>query len=137
MERIANGQPPLILGDGSATMDFISTEDIARANVLAAKSSATDEVFNVASGTETSLRELAMLLMKVMGAGDLGLEFGPERKVNKVSRRLADVSHAREVLGFEAEISLEEGLERLVAWWSEHRDGGRFEPAVPTLAEAS
>jgi UDP-glucose 4-epimerase len=136
MERIANGQPPLILGDGTATMDFISTEDIARANLLAAQSDATDQVFNIASGTETSLRDLASMLLHVMDS-DLPVEHGPERSVNKVSRRLADTTAAREVLGFEAEIGLEEGLRRLVAWWSEHRDGGRFDRPEPSLAEAS
>ena len=56
MERIAAGQPPIIFGDGLQTMDFVHVHDIARANILAAKSDVTDEVFNVASGTETSLR---------------------------------------------------------------------------------
>ena len=55
MERIEAGQSPLILGDGQQTMDFVFTEDIARANLLAAASDATDEVFNIGSGTETSL----------------------------------------------------------------------------------
>ena len=59
MERIEAGQSPLILGDGAQTMDFVFTEDIARANLLAAESDAIDEVFNIGSGTETSLRELA------------------------------------------------------------------------------
>ena len=59
MERIAEGTPPLIFGDGSQTMDFVYVEDIARANILAATADATDEVFNVASGVETSLLELA------------------------------------------------------------------------------
>src|SRR5260370_41729560 len=53
MERIASGQPPLIFGDGSQTMDFVFIEDIARANLLAAKSSATDEAVTVASRTQT------------------------------------------------------------------------------------
>ena len=128
MERIAAGEPPLILGDGSQTMDFISVEDIARANVLAAESDVTDEVFNVASGVETSLLELAEMLLRVMNS-DLPVEFGPERAVNKVPRRLADTSRAREALGFEAEIGIEEGLTRLVDWWSAHRAGGRFAPA--------
>jgi UDP-glucose 4-epimerase len=128
MERIAAGQPPLILGDGTQTMDFVFTEDIARANLLAAQAPVTDAVFNVASGTETSLRELADALLAVMGS-DLGVEFGPERSVNTVSRRLADTSAAREQLGFEAEVGLEEGLRRLVDWWAEHRGDGRFEPA--------
>jgi UDP-glucose 4-epimerase len=116
MERIANGQPPLIFGDGSQTMDFVYIEDIARANVLAAKSDASDEVFNVASGTETSLKELALLLMRVMDA-DLGVEHAPERKVNAVPRRLASTRAAAERLGFRAEVGLEEGLRRLVEWW--------------------
>ena len=55
MERIADGEPPLILGDGSQTMDFVFTGDVARANMLAADAPVTDEVFNVASGVETSL----------------------------------------------------------------------------------
>ena len=55
MERIAAGKPPLIFGDGSQTMDFVYVEDIARANVLAADADVDDEVFNVASGVETSL----------------------------------------------------------------------------------
>jgi UDP-glucose 4-epimerase len=135
MERIAAGQPPLILGDGTQTMDFVFTEDIARANLLAAESPATDDVFNVASGVETSLRELADMLLRVMDA-DLDVEFGPERKVNKVARRLADTSRAREALGFEAEVDLEAGLRRLVQWWSEHRDG-RFDAVVPAVAQAS
>ena len=113
MERIAAGQPPLIFGDGNQTMDFVYIEDIARANILAAKAMVTDEVFNVASGTETSLNELAHSLLNVMGS-DLKPEYGPERKVNPVPRRLADTKKARQLLGFEANIPLEVGLRRLV-----------------------
>jgi UDP-glucose 4-epimerase len=120
MERIEAGQPPLILGDGLQTMDFVFTEDIARANILAAESDATDEVFNIASGTETSLRELAEALQRAMGS-DLPLEFGPPRGVNGVTRRLADVSLADKRLGWRAEVDLEEGLRRLVAWWRAER----------------
>lgn len=117
MERIAAGTPPLILGDGSQTMDFVYISDIARANVLAAKSDVTDEVFNVASGAETSLAQLADALLEVMGRSDLKPEHGPERKVNAVPRRLASTEAAREKLGFEARVSLHEGLTELVAWW--------------------
>ncbi|MCO5062883.1 MAG: NAD-dependent epimerase/dehydratase family protein [Rhizobiaceae bacterium] len=120
MERIANGQPPLIFGDGKQTMDFVDARDIARANILAAKADVTDEVFNVASGTETSLLELAQMLSKVMGS-DIPPEHGPERKVNGVTRRLADISRARDMIGFEAKISLEEGLRDLVEWWRRER----------------
>jgi UDP-glucose 4-epimerase len=116
MERIVAGQPLVIFGDGHQTMDFVYIEDVARATVLAAKADVTDEVFNVASGTETSLRQLAEMLSSVMG-GTLELEFQPARKVNPVQRRLADVEKARRLIGFEATVPLDEGLERLVAWW--------------------
>jgi UDP-glucose 4-epimerase len=116
MDRIAAGQPPIILGDGKTTMDFVYIDDVARSNILALQSDVTDEVFNVASGTETSLNDLAAALLKVMGS-KLRPEHGPERKVNPVSRRLADTSKAERLLGFRAEVSLEEGLRRLVDWW--------------------
>lgn len=121
MDRIASGQPPLILGDGKQTMDFVFVDDIARANLLAATADVTDEVFNVASGVESSLLDLADTLLAVMGS-DLEPEFGPERAVNPVRRRLADTSRAREALGFEAEVDLASGLERLVAWWANERE---------------
>ena len=116
MERIDAGEPPLILGDGSQTMDFVYIDDVARANILALQSDAADEAFNVASGTETSLQELAAALLRVMGS-DLRPEHGPERMVNPVSRRLADISRAERLLGFKAKVDLEEGLARLVQWW--------------------
>jgi UDP-glucose 4-epimerase len=120
MNRIAAGEAPLILGTGEQTMDFVYIEDVARANVLAAKAEVSDRVYNVASGTETSLRELANTLLKVMGS-DLEPEFGPERKVNPVGRRKADTTQARADLGFTAGVGLAEGLERLVAWWAGER----------------
>ena len=120
MERIERGEPPLILGDGSQTMDFVYVDDVARANLLAARSDASDDVFNVASGTETSLVGLAEALLRVMGS-DLPLEHGPARAVNPVSRRLADTRHAAERLGFRAEVGLEDGLRHLVGWWRSER----------------
>ena len=116
MERIESGTPPLILGDGLQTMDFVHVADIARANILAARADVTDTVYNVASGTETSLKELAAALSEVMKS-DLAPEHGPARAVNGVTRRLADTSAALEQIGFKAEISLREGLQGLVDWW--------------------
>ena len=132
MERIEAGQPPLILGDGTQTMDFVYTEDIARANLLAAAGDVTDEVFNIGSGTETSLTELAQLLIRVMGA-DLDLEFGPPRGVNGVTRRLADVSRAAERLGWKAEVGLEARPARLVAWWRDAAGGGDSAVTIPVM----
>jgi UDP-glucose 4-epimerase len=126
LERIAAGRPPLILGDGAQTMDFVFTEDIAQANLLAAQSQATDQVINIGSGTETSLTELAQALLRAMDS-DLPLEFGRARGVNGVTRRLADVRLAATTLGWKAETSLDDGLRRLVAWWQQER-----RPKLPT-----
>lgn len=116
MERLEKGQPPLIFGDGKQTMDFIFSEDIARANILAAESDVSDRVYNIASGVETSLLDLAKTLSKVMGV-NTPPEHVEERKVNPVPRRLADTRAAERDLGFRAEVSLEEGMRRLVQWW--------------------
>ncbi|WP_026373381.1 NAD-dependent epimerase/dehydratase family protein [Agrococcus lahaulensis] len=121
MERIDDGKPPVIFGDGRQTMDFVCVPDVARANVLAAQSDVVDGDYNVASGRETSLLELAEALLRVMGS-DLGVEHGPERAVNGVERRLGDTTAARRDLGFETTIDLEEGLRQLVEWWRPLRE---------------
>jgi UDP-glucose 4-epimerase len=121
MERLDAGQPPLILGDGTQTMDFVYVDDVARANVLALAGEASDEVFNVASGVETSLNDLAAALSRVMNVRRAP-EYGPERKVNAVPpRRLASTEKAERMLGFRTSIPLEEGLSRLVEWWRAER----------------
>ncbi len=120
MERLTKGQPCLILGDGSQTMDFVYVDDVARANTMAANSSITDDVINIASGTETSLTQLATTLGNVMGV-NLTPEYGPARKATPMWRRLADVQKAQRRLGFKAQVSLEEGLRRLVHWWLDAR----------------
>ncbi|MHC2492159.1 UDP-glucose 4-epimerase [Sinorhizobium meliloti] len=128
MERIAAGRPPIILGDGTQTLDFVHVRDIARANLLAAKSGVTDEVFNVASGTETSLQDLAQLLARIMGSS-IEPQYEPARKVNAVTRRLADMRKAERLLGFKTEISLEEGLRELIGWWQRERAAAGGEAA--------
>jgi UDP-glucose 4-epimerase len=135
MERIDAGEPPLILGDGRQTMDFVYIGDVARSNVLAARADVTDAVFNVATGAETSLLELAQMLLAVMGS-DLPVTHGPARAVNGVTRRLADTALAREELGFEAEVDLEEGLTRLVDWWRGARAGAPERP-IASLARVA
>jgi UDP-glucose 4-epimerase len=116
---------PQIHGDGSATMDFIYVEDIARANILAAQSDRSDDVYNVGSGSETSLAELWGAMQRVTGAHHITPEFLPPRLVNGVRRRLADVSRARAEIGFETAYSLDDGLKRLVDWRRGIIDGAR------------
>jgi UDP-glucose 4-epimerase len=120
LERIAAGQPPIIMGDGTQTMDFVHVSDVARANVLAANAPVDDEVFNIGTGRETSLNELASHLLSIMES-DLGLERQDARRINPVPRRLADVRKARRLLGFEAQVPVEAGLATFVDWWMRER----------------
>ncbi len=118
IERIEKKQPLLIFGDGGQSMDFVYVQDVARAFALAAdtRPALDGVVMNIASGTETSLDNLARTLLVATGS-DSGIEYGPERKLTAVPRRVADVRKAKMHLDFEAEVSLAEGLRRLVEWW--------------------
>lgn len=128
MERIDAGSPPIIYGDGLQTMDFIHVADIARANLLAAEADVTDEVFNIASGVETSLNDLATHLARAMGS-DLWPQYAPARSINPVPRRLADTTKASHLLDFNATISLDAGLADLVRWWRHERTAAPTEAA--------
>lgn len=117
IERLAAGLPPIIFGDGSQTMDMIHVGDVARANILAAVSPASDLALNIGSGSETSLLELAHSLARVMGRPELSPIFGEERSINPVPRRIADTRASSANIGFEASIPLAAGLSELVGWW--------------------
>jgi UDP-glucose 4-epimerase len=130
LDCLDRGERPKIFGDGLQTMDFIYNGDIARANLLALASDATDQVFNVASGQETSLRELLDVLVAVAGASNVEPEYLPARAVNPVPRRLADTTTAQRELGFRAEVSLEEGLRRLIDWRRQVIASGQYHAYV-------
>jgi UDP-glucose 4-epimerase len=117
IERLEAGLPPIIFGDGSQTMDMVHVRDVARANILAAVSPASDLALNIGSGSETSLLSLAHLFAEAMGRPELAPTFAEERSVNPVPRRVADTRAARETIGFETSIPLASGLKELVDWW--------------------
>jgi len=120
MNGIADGKAPVIFGDGHQTMDFVHVRDVARANLLAAAAPATDVALNIASGSETSLNQLAEQLLAAMDS-KLTPEHAPERKVNPVPRRLADIRQAQELIGYQPSVSLADGLKTLVAWWHDEQ----------------
>jgi len=124
LDLIDKGESPIIFGDGNQTMDFVYIGDIARANILAMKSNVDDEVFNIASGTETSLNELLNVLLEVTGS-NVKPVFKEERKVNPVARRIASIRKAQNLLNFKTEIDLKEGLTRLVEWRKEIINSGK------------
>lgn len=116
LNRIDADEPPVVRGDGSATVDLVYVEDVARANVVALKSDVTDEFFNVASGVETTLKELAYLLIRLRGKeGKLEPVFEPMDS-GLVTRRWGRPDKARELLGFVTTTPVEEGMRRVIEW---------------------
>jgi len=111
--RIEAGEPPRIEGDGSQTLDMVYVGDCARANLLALESPVTGEAFNVCSGRETTVRELAEIMLRVYGREQLEPVFVP-RDQKLVSRRWGSPVKASKMLGFDAQISNEEGLRRVI-----------------------
>jgi UDP-glucose 4-epimerase len=116
LDCIRDNKAPLIYGDGTTTMDFVYVKDVAKSNVAALLSEATDQAFNVGNCEETSLKQLLEVLLKVNNS-TLTPEFREANTVNPVSRRLADNSKAKKLLKFEPSISLEEGLHELSQWY--------------------
>jgi UDP-glucose 4-epimerase len=115
LDAIEANEPPLIFGDGTQSMDFVYVGDVARANVLAAQSDITDEVFNIGTGVQTSLNQLCALLLKLTGSS-LKPEYREARKVGNVQARRAAVEKAATVLDYRARVSLENGLNELIRW---------------------
>jgi len=119
IERVLKGMYPIIFGDGEQTRDFIYVSDIVKANILVAESERSQgEVFNIGFGEETSVNTLANIILKIAGREDLAPEYGPGRAAD-FRRCVVDITKAREVLGFNPEITLETGLKRTIKWWKE------------------
>jgi UDP-glucose 4-epimerase len=118
LDRIAQGLPPIIFGDGSQSYDFIHVQDVARANVLALKSQASDEFFNIGTGVKTSISELVHRLLEITGT-DLQPEFRPQEQMF-VTQRVGSTEKAVQMLGFQARVPLSEGLRSVVEW--RHQD---------------
>jgi len=114
LDRIDEGLPPVIFGDGSQAYDFVHVEDVARANILALKADATDEFFNVGMGVKTTIDELVQMLLEITGS-DLKPEYRPQEQMF-VTHRVGSTEKAEQMLGFRARIQLEEGLRSVVDW---------------------
>lgn len=115
LNRIDAGEGPIIHGDGTQTVDLVFVEDVARANVMALKSEVTNTFLNVASGVETTLTELGELLCRISGREDLKPIYEP-RDGMLVSRRFGCPKRAKALLGFQVDVSPEEGLAKVIEW---------------------
>jgi UDP-glucose 4-epimerase len=111
LKRLLNNQPPVILGDGSQSMDFINVRDVVRANIMAMESDVCNETFNVGTGKSTSVKELAEVLIRILGKN---VEPIFEKRDVIVTERRADVTKINKMLNFTPEISLRDGLRELI-----------------------
>ncbi|MBP7830170.1 MAG: NAD-dependent epimerase/dehydratase family protein [Kiritimatiellae bacterium] len=119
LDCIDRNEPPLVFGDGSQAYDFIHVADVARANLCAMASECPIGFFNVGRGVKTSVKELIEVLLKLTGKESLGINFKPATEYF-VTNRVGCEKAAREKLGFEWKIDLEEGLQSLIEWRQAH-----------------
>ena len=119
LDAIDRGEGPTILGDGSEAFDFVAVEDCALANICAAKAKATDRFYNVGTGKRTSLKEVAQKLLRLTGSNQ-PIKYAPRSAATLVRNRIGSPVRAREEIGFNARIDLDEGLGRLIDWRRSH-----------------
>jgi nucleoside-diphosphate-sugar epimerase len=114
LDRLDEGQPPVIFGDGSQAYDFVHVSDVARANILALESDATDECFNVGTGIKTTINELTGHLLTISGS-NLRPEYRPNEQMF-VTHRVGSTEKSERLLDFQARVPLEDGLRSVVEW---------------------
>ncbi len=119
LDRIDEGLPPVVYGDGSQSYDFIYVEDVAKANILGLKAEVTDQFYNIGMGTKTSIKEICEMILKLKNS-NLQIEYHPQGKTF-VTNRIGSTEKAEKDLGFKASIQLEEGLKKLIDWREEHK----------------
>lgn len=118
LNKIDANEEPTINGDGSQAYDFVSVYDVARSNVLALKSEATDEFYNVGTGVQTSIKELCELILELKNS-DLKVNYKPyseEDSRRMVQNRIGCPKKAKKDLGFEYKDDLRTGLLKLIDW---------------------
>jgi len=113
-DRIDAGLPIVIFADGSQSMDLIFVRDIARANILALKSDVASDFFNIGSGVETTVKQLAETVLKVSGF-DLTPIYEPH-DVNLVRRRQCSTVKAEKLIGFKSQVSVHQGVREYFEW---------------------
>jgi len=107
LKSLLNDKPPLVMGNGEQSMDFVNVKDVVRANIMGIESDVENEILNIGSGKSTTIRKLAYMLIDIMGK-DVKPRFKPRDVI--VTERRADIRKAKDLLGFEPEIGLREGM---------------------------
>jgi nucleoside-diphosphate-sugar epimerase len=121
ISSLLSGERPVIYGDGEQSRDFTYIDNVVAANLNAATSTgASGKVINVANGERVTLNQLLAELKELTGKQDVTAEY-LEPRVGDVRHSLADITMARELLGYESKVDLREGLKRTIDWWKQSR----------------
>jgi len=120
LDKIKGGFPPVVHGDGGQSYDFIYVRDVARANIAALNSPATDQAINIGSGKKTSIKQIVAMILRLTGSNLKPVYQGKKQKY--VTERKASVRVAKKLLNFESTVSLERGLKELIKWRIEQDD---------------
>ena len=118
LNKIDNNEEPQINGDGTQAYDFVSVEDVARANLAAMESDKTDEFYNVGTGIQTTIKELCDLILTLKNS-KLKVKYNPysaEDSRRMVQNRIGSTKKIQKDLNFEPAISLEAGIKNLISW---------------------
>lgn len=119
LDRLDEGEPPLVYGDGSQAYDFIYVGDCAAANVCAMRSDVVDEFYNVGTGVRTSIKELTEMILRVTGSNQ-EIQYEPAGQTF-VKNRIGSPLKASQEINFTAEVDLEDGLRQLIEWRDAHK----------------
>ena len=121
ISALTTNERPVIFGDGEQSRDFTYIDNVVAANLSAASAAnAAGKVINVANGKRVTLNELLNELKQLTGKTDVTAEYR-EPRVGDVKHSLADITMARELLGYESKVDLREGLQRTLDWWKTSR----------------
>lgn len=120
LDRLDQGLPPIVYGDGSQAYDFIYVTDCAKANLCALKADTVDNFYNVGRGIQTTIKELTEVIVEIIQS-DLKIQYEPEG-TTFVKNRVGCPKKAETEIGFKANVELKEGLEKLIEWRKDHKE---------------
>lgn len=120
LDRLDKGLSPIVYGDGSQAYDFIYVSDCAKANLCAMKADTTDTFYNVGRGIQTTIKELTEVILEITQS-DLKIQYEPGG-TTFVKNRVGSPKKAEAKIGFQAQVGLREGLEKLIEWRKNHKE---------------
>jgi UDP-glucose 4-epimerase len=120
LDRLDQGLPPLVYGDGSQEFDFIYVSEVGLANIKAMQSEVTDRFYNVGSGQGTTIKTVTEMILELTGS-KLPIQYEPAGQTF-VTKRIGDPTRAARDLGFRTSIDLRDGLKRLIEWRNSHKE---------------